>query len=98
MPIQSTKVAIVTGAARGIGRAVALTLAGHRHDVAIVDLLEPELNETAALVESAGVKELPYILDVSDHLGVRATVDDIARHFGRIDVLVNNVDLSPNQL
>jgi 3-oxoacyl-[acyl-carrier protein] reductase len=65
MPIQSTKVAIVTGAARGIGRAIALRLAGHGHDVVIVDLLEPELTETAKMVEVAGVKALPYIFDVS---------------------------------
>jgi 3-oxoacyl-[acyl-carrier protein] reductase len=64
MPIQSTKVAIVTGAARGIGRAIALR-AGHGHDVVIVDLLEPELTETAKMVEVAGVKALPYIFDVS---------------------------------
>ena len=59
MPIQSTKVAIVTGAARGIGRAIALRLAGHAHYVVIVDLLEPELKETAKMLEAAGAKALP---------------------------------------
>ncbi|HEY0185280.1 MAG TPA: SDR family NAD(P)-dependent oxidoreductase [Rhodopila sp.] len=90
MSNQSTKVAIVTGAARGIGRAIALKLAGQGHDVAVVDLLEPELQETTKMVEAAGVKAAPYVLDVSDYAAVRAAADDIALRFGRIDVLVNN--------
>ncbi|MGE0226516.1 MAG: SDR family NAD(P)-dependent oxidoreductase [Acetobacteraceae bacterium] len=90
MPAQSRKVAIVTGAARGIGRAIALRLAGAEHDVVVVDLLEPELRKTVALVEAAGAKAHPFVLDVSDYARVRATVDEITQRCGRIDVLVNN--------
>ncbi len=90
MSEQSSKVAVVTGAARGIGRAIALSLAGHGYDVAVVDLLEPELKETTKLLEAAGVKAVPYVFDVSDYAAVRAAADDIAQRFGRIDVLVNN--------
>ena len=66
----STKVAILSGAARGIGRAIAQKLAGHDHDVAIIDVLEPELKETAGLVDAAGSKAVPYVVDVSDHAAV----------------------------
>jgi 3-oxoacyl-[acyl-carrier protein] reductase len=90
MPVPSRKVAIVTGAARGIGRAIALALARHGHDVAAVDLREPELAETTKAIEAAGTEALPMVVDVSDYAAVRARVGDIARRWGRIDVLVNN--------
>ena len=96
---ETTKVAIVTGAARGIGRAIAVRLANHGHDIAMVDLLEPALAETAGLVEAAGRKALPYRVDVSDYAAVRTTVEDVAMRLGRIDVLVNNAAmLQPHRL
>lgn len=95
----ATKVAIVTGSARGIGRAIAVRLAKHGHDVVLVDLLEPALRDTAALVEATGRKALPCVVDVSDYAATRATVDDVAQRFGRIDVLVNNAAmLQPHRL
>jgi NAD(P)-dependent dehydrogenase (short-subunit alcohol dehydrogenase family) len=82
------KLAIVTGAARGIGRAIAVALARQGLDVAIVDLRP--LDETIRAVEAAGVQAMPLIVDVSDHQAVRSAVDAIVGRFGRIDVLVNN--------
>jgi 3-oxoacyl-[acyl-carrier protein] reductase len=90
MPDQSRKLAIVTGAARGIGRAIALALARHHHDIVIVDLLEHELAKTAQAVEATGVQAIEVVLDVSDYAATRLAVDDIARRRGHIDVLVNN--------
>jgi 3-oxoacyl-[acyl-carrier protein] reductase len=90
MPTETRKVAIVTGAARGIGRAIALALSKHGYDLALIDLLEPQLAETVTAVEAAGVTALPLIVDVSDYAAVRAQVEVIARRWGRIDVLVNN--------
>jgi 3-oxoacyl-[acyl-carrier protein] reductase len=97
MPVQSGKVAIVTGAARGIGRAIALALARHGHDIAIVDLREAELAETRNAIEAVGAKALPLVVDVSDYAAVRARVEDIARLWGRIDVLVNNAAMPQPQ-
>ncbi len=99
MSDQTAKVAIVTGAARGIGRAIAVRLANHGHDIVMVDLLEPELRETARLVTAVGRTALPCVVDVSDYAAARTTVEDVVRRLGRIDVLVNNAAmLQPHRL
>jgi 3-oxoacyl-[acyl-carrier protein] reductase len=90
MSAHSQKVAVVTGAARGIGRGIALALARHGYDLAIVDLREQQLTETAKAVEALGVQALPLIVDVSDYQAVRSQVELIAQRWRRIDVLVNN--------
>jgi 3-oxoacyl-[acyl-carrier protein] reductase len=90
MPAHSRKVAVVTGAARGIGRAIALALAKHGYDLAIVDLREEQLSETAKAIEALGVQAMPLIVDVSDYQAVRSQVELIAQRWRRIDVLVNN--------
>ena len=84
------KLAIVTGAARGIGRAIALALGRHGYDLAIIDLRQEQLAEAAQAAEATGVQALPLIVDVSDYQAVRTSVARIAEHFGHIDVLVNN--------
>ena len=95
----SNKLAIVTGAARGIGRAIALKLAGLGYDLAVVDLLEPELRQTVQMIQTSGVTASSFVLDVSDYAAVRRCVDDIVRRHGRIDVLVNNAAmLQPHRL
>ena len=84
------KIAIVTGGARGIGRGCALALAEKGLDIAIVDLLEPEMARTAAELQALGRIARTYQADVSDHARAAAVVQQIAADFGRIDVLVNN--------
>ncbi len=84
------KIAIVTGAARGIGRAIAMLLARQGFDLSIVDLREDQLAQTAAMIEAAGAQAMPLLVDVSDHQAVHTQVAAIAQRFGRIDVLVNN--------
>jgi NAD(P)-dependent dehydrogenase (short-subunit alcohol dehydrogenase family) len=85
-------VAVVTGAARGIGRVVALTLAERGYRVAANDLAEPE----AALREmrDAGATVLALPGDVSDEEAVRGMVRTVVDGFGRVDVLVNNAGVS----
>lgn len=84
------RVAIVTGAARGLGRGIALAFAGAGMDVVVVDRLADEVARTADDVRALGVRALVAPVDVRDVAAVRGCVDDTLRTFGRLDVLVNN--------
>ncbi len=87
----STKAALVTGAATGIGRSAALALARAGYDVAInYSSSEKAARETAAAAEKLGVKTLIVRCDVSDEPGVRAMAKKVEETFGRLDVLINN--------
>lgn len=86
------RTALVTGAARGIGRQVSLTLAGRGYSVAANDLEAPEA--TLEELRSGGTKALPVPGDVSDEAAVRGMVEAVMGEFGRIDVLVNNAGIS----
>ena len=84
------KTVVVTGAAGGIGRAVAEE-AGHAGArLALVDADAARLGETAAAIRSAGAEVLPCVVDMTDRAAWQKCIDDIAAHFGGIDVLVNN--------
>ena len=85
-----TKVALVTGAGRGIGRACALALAGKGFDIALVDLLEPEMHKTADDIRALGVTALAYQADASSFARAHEIVDAVLSERGRLDVLVNN--------
>ncbi len=85
-------VAFVTGAARGIGRTVALTLAKGGYSVAANDLQQPR--RTLEEVRKIGVDALPVPGDVSNEPAVQAMVETVMGRFGRIDVLVNNAGVS----
>src|SRR5689334_13873482 len=78
--------ALVTGGARGIGRACALTLARAGADVAVADLLSTTDVETA--IATVGRRALGVTLDVTDAEAVRAAVERVAVALGRLDVLV----------
>lgn len=96
-------VALVTGASRGIGRAICLELATSGHDiVGISRTLESTAEKTGLLdlkkhVEWCGVEFLPLRADVSDIDGHPALVSEIEKVFGRIDLLVNNAGVAPLQ-
>jgi len=86
------EVAVVTGAARGIGRRVALTLTEEGYRIAANDLKTPE--ETLEELREAGAEVLSIPGDVSDETAVRGMVGKVMEVFGRLDVLVNNAGIS----
>ena len=88
----SPPVALVTGAARGIGRVVALTLAERGYRVAANDLAEPEA--TLRELRDAGATAMALPGDVSDEEAVRGMIRTVVDGFGRVDVLVNNAGVS----
>jgi len=85
------RVAIVTGAASGMGRATALLLASEGAKVAVTDL---DLAACEAVAAEAGPNAKAFALDVSDGETIKAVVADIAAHFGGIDILINNAGIS----
>jgi 2-hydroxycyclohexanecarboxyl-CoA dehydrogenase len=84
------KVAIVTGAAQGIGRAIAMRLADEGAKVAIADIQENVAAQTASEIKSAGGHAFPVRLDVTNLDSALAAVEAAQRELGRIDILVNN--------
>jgi len=84
------KVSLVTGAARGIGRAIALLLAENGSAVVINDLLEKEGSETVQAVQKLGVKALWFKADISNEQEVKRMFSEVLQHFDRVDILVNN--------
>lgn len=90
----SGKVALVTGAGRGIGKGIALRLASHGADVIVNDMLQETAEETARLVWEKGRQALAIQADVSKSDQVSGMVDQAHAHFGHIDILVNNAGIS----
>jgi 3-oxoacyl-[acyl-carrier protein] reductase len=88
------RTAIVTGAARGIGRASALALAKKGYSVALADRLAAELETTAAEVAALGVAVLKLPGNVADYAAVQAHGRSVLEAWGHVDVLVNNAGIS----
>jgi NAD(P)-dependent dehydrogenase (short-subunit alcohol dehydrogenase family) len=84
------KVAFITGASSGIGRATALAFAAEGALVAVSANVEAELHETARLIQERGGRALPLICDVSRGGDVAAAVAATVREFGRLDIAFNN--------
>ena len=99
MKLLEGKTALITGAARGIGRAIALRFADEGAEIAFTDLnyddnaksLENELN-------AKGVKAKAYASDASDFADTEKVVSQIIEHFGKIDILVNNAGITKDTL
>lgn len=85
------RVALVNGAARGLGRAVVLACAREGANVVATDILEDGVKETAKLAEGLGVKALGLYCDASDEAQVEAVTKRVVDDFGRLDILVNTV-------
>lgn len=84
------RIALVTGASRGLGRHFALALARAGADVAITSRTRESLEDTAREIAALGRRVLPVALDVRDRASIDAAVAAVHGHFGRIEILVNN--------
>ncbi len=90
MPETEKHLALVTGAARGIGRATALAFADRGYDLALLDVLSDELEAVRREAETRGARVFAQTCDLFDLAAVEATAGQVARQAGHIDVLVNN--------
>jgi 3-oxoacyl-[acyl-carrier protein] reductase len=96
--MSDTRVAFVTGASRGIGKAIALRLARDGRHVVLVSRSEGPLNEVKAMIESAGGKAEVLAVDVGDAKAFAAAVEGVATKHGRLDILVNNAGITKDTL
>jgi len=87
------KTGVVTGAGRGIGRAIALELARHGADIALFDLNATDLDESAAVCRAESVQARHYRVNVADEGEVAGAMQRVAADFGRLDGLVNNAGI-----
>ena len=84
------RVALVTGAAQGMGRGIAQALAEEGAAVAVTDIQQDGGAETATMVEKLGVRASAFTMDVTSEASVAQTLEAVVREFGHLDVLVNN--------
>jgi len=88
------KVAVITGAGLGLGRATAIRMAEEGASVAILDVLDKEGSALAAELAARGLAARFWHCDVSWEAEVEQVMDEVAAHFGRLDILVNNAGVS----
>ncbi|MDF2186901.1 3-oxoacyl-[acyl-carrier-protein] reductase [Paraflavitalea sp. CAU 1676] len=101
MKLLENKVAIVTGAARGIGEAIALKLAEHGAHVAFTYISDSSAEKAQALqqkIEALGVKGKAYQSNAADFAASETFVNDVTKEFGTIDICVNNAGISKDNL
>jgi NAD(P)-dependent dehydrogenase (short-subunit alcohol dehydrogenase family) len=92
------QVALVTGAARGLGRAISLALAAAGADVALgLRDIDADAN-LAAEIQALGRRALPLQMDMTSLQQIARAVDDTVHHFGQLDILVNNAGIAPGNL
>ena len=96
MGLLEGKVALITGASRGIGKAIALKFASEGADIAFTDIKISE--DTVKELEALGVKVRAYVSNAADFAQTHETVEQIMADFGRIDILVNNAGITRDGL
>ena len=94
----SGRVAFVTGASQGIGRACALKLATAGATVAVAARNQEKLSELVNEITASGGKAAPCVLDVTDEEQIKASIKAVIAQFGKIDILVNNAGITRDQL
>lgn len=87
------RVAIITGGARGIGKAIALTFAREGAKVALIDVEQERLGASREEIGKNGGKAIALICDITKSFEVKAMVNQVKKTFGRIDILVNNAGI-----
>jgi 3-oxoacyl-[acyl-carrier protein] reductase len=97
-PELANKIALVTGASQGIGRACAITLAAQGATVALAARNEDKLRAVAQEITAAGGLAEPFVLDIASEASVKDTAKAVIAKFGRIDILVNNAGITRDML
>ncbi len=92
------KVAVVTGGARGIGKAIAMRFAREGADIVIGDVMAAEAEKTASEIEGMGRKSLGIAMDVTNSEAVEEAFNKILDKFGKVDILVNNAGITKDNL
>jgi len=92
------KIALVTGAAQGIGQAIAACLAGNGADVVVADLDEDRTRDTVELIRLKGQRALPVRVNVAEWDAVKCMINQVLKEWGRIDLLVNNAGITKDGL
>jgi len=92
------KTVVITGAGRGIGRAIALYLAERGADLALMDMTAADIDETAALCAREHITVRGYVANVADETAVVSALDQVVEDFGRLDGLVNNAGIVRDSL
>ncbi len=92
------RIALVTGAAQGIGRAIAQELADAGAVLALADVNEAKLLETTAEFTAAGVTAAPFVINVSSEESIEAGAKAVLAHYGKVEILVNNAGITRDNL
>jgi len=92
------RVALITGAAQGIGREIALKFAAEGADIVVADVNLEKAGKTAGDIEALGRKALALELDVTDSAKVNEGINKILDKFGKVDILVNNAGITKDNL
>ncbi len=99
MKLLDGKTALITGAARGIGEAIALKLAGEGANVAFTDLaMDDQFRATEAALQALGVKAKGYASNAALFADTQKVVEQVVADFGRVDILVNNAGITRDSL